>query len=105
EGFETVAGKYLPDFYLEEFGQYVEVKPRIDLVTQYDFDRLTAFKAGVLILTGQPWPSQYAFWRVRGGKPVKQELFWGNCPVCGRIQPLQIVSSCWGDKQGAICSP
>lgn len=97
EGFETEAGRYLPDFYLPELELWLEIKPRIELLNEYDIARLVAFGAEnkILTLTGEPWPAKYQFWHVRDGqlRHDKNYLFWGVCCLCGRRQPMELLAA------------
>lgn len=83
EGFETSAGRYLPDFYLPGLGEWLEIKPRIELVTQFDWERVAAFADGrnsIHVLVGQPWPTEYRFY---DAAQVPTRFVWLACPTCG----------------------
>ncbi len=64
EGFETSAGRYLPDFLLRVRGQvWAEVKPTIDLITEGELARMRAFADMIghplLLLVGTPQMQMY----------------------------------------------
>lgn len=97
QGFETEAGRYLPDFYLPDLGEWLEIKPRIELVTDYDRQRHQAFAIHnrISILAGQPWPGSYQFWTFDAhDKPWNKGEQWARCCLCGRIQPMRVWSPC-----------
>jgi hypothetical protein len=54
EGFETEAGRYLPDFWLPQFGAWYEIKPSYEL-SQHDEKRLLAFAQ----ILGDQWQAQH----------------------------------------------
>ncbi len=88
EGFETSAGRYLPDFFLPALGEWLEIKPRIELLRAYDLERIQAFAASIHILTGQPWPTEYRFY---DGAGAPTRAIWMTCPACGTVcfSPVQ----------------
>lgn len=84
EGFQTAAGKYLPDFYLPELEEYLEIKPRLNLVSEYDWRRIAAFatEKSIHVLAGQPWPTQYRFACSPEAAPA---MTWITCQTCGKV--------------------
>ena len=64
EGFETAAGRWVPDFFLPQVSMMVEVKPTVAAVDQRVIARASAYLTAldshpVLILPGQPRPINY----------------------------------------------
>lgn len=98
EGFETEAGRYLTDFYLPEHRTWLEIKPRIELVTEYERKRIIALGSAtaastdemMLVLVGEPWVGKYAIYRVTDGELKFSASPWIQCPSCGRIGPNNI---------------
>lgn len=106
EGFETEAGKYLPDFYLPEHRIWLDIKPRIELVSEYDRKRIIALGEAkqderVLVIDGEPWLAKYEVHGVLFGELRFMASPWLQCPLCGRIGPNSIACI---DEKGNTCA-
>lgn len=85
EGFETSAGRYLPDFFLPTMNEWLEIKPVVHLVKQYDIHRAIAFgseKNSIHFLVGKPWPTEYRF---HDSSFNTQRMMWMTCPNCKQV--------------------
>ncbi len=61
EGFELESGRYLPDFHLPAAGCYVEIKPNVSFsrATRLCAELSRMSGSRVLLIEGQPWPTEY----------------------------------------------
>jgi hypothetical protein len=118
EGFETSAGRYLPDFRLPEFHSWLEIKPSTEL-DEDEAAKMIAFakEEQLYVLCGQPWVGEYEVltaekrwlekeWLLAGFKS-RPDTRWGQCPLCGRVQVTSIsCTSCDPVfSQGIYCAP
>jgi hypothetical protein len=94
QGYETTAGRYLPDFYLPGLSEWIEIKPRIELITPKERAKTSAFSAGgasISVLTGKPWPAEYRFFDPVSFEKTRQ--FWMKCPNCNQVVFAEIEGS------------
>lgn len=90
QGFDLGTERYLPDFWIESFQSFVEIKPLKSAIGPIDSKAFEMSRQGkrVVILCGDPWPFEYiAVAAPRGTDSLKLQLTaqFTACEKCDNV--------------------
>jgi hypothetical protein len=97
EGFEHDAERYLPDFWIDEFDAYVEIKPHnapeAELERAEEWQRvMTACGQRLTIIEGEPAPDSHKIWAMI---PERTAIRLMDCRRCSGIS--YTFENGWGE--------
>lgn len=101
EGFDLGAdGWYLPDFWLPDFGFYVEIKPMtMQREKRHKYEKFCKLHRIVLI-EGTPWEYQTYDFGDGYVSECADSGMWGRCPTC---RSARFGFRCAGEFNGSSC--
>jgi hypothetical protein len=97
EGFDLAGTWYLPDFWIEDWSAWLEIKPRQPNRDEQDKCQLLASlqTTRVLMVCGDPWPGEYVIWEFGPWEPVIESfipaMVWDRFGACRRCPGLLLV--------------
>lgn len=89
QGFDLPAGPYLPDFWVEEWQSWLEIKPTTPTIAELNLCASLAGESGqrVLLFAGDCWPAKHATYEFHEGRGRMFNLL-GECPACRRVSAI-----------------
>lgn len=86
QGFELgEQGCYLPDFWIEDWRKWVEIKPTLDDVGESETQRLVEFSRRIgplLLMVGSPWPGELQIFEMCRFMDFEPPWIWGEIASC-----------------------
>ncbi len=89
QGFELPAGRYLPDFWVESWNSWVEIKPTTPSIAELLLCASLHGETGqrVLLFAGECWVAKHAVYQFHESNGAMFNLL-GECPTCQGIASM-----------------